>query len=501
MDMALFSVNLADLVFFCVFLIQILLAVLGFIFFVSGCDDLFIDICFVVWRLYRGIRPGGGRPSPSEQDLLRQPEKPIAVIIPAWDESDVIRPMLTNMLRTTDYGTVHIFVGTYPNDLETRGQVDLITAEFANVHQIVCGNPGPTCKADCLNWVYHGVARHERQHGIRFEIFVMDDCEDLVHPFALRLFNYMIPDFDMVQIPVFPLRRKWNDFVGGHYVDEFTEYHGKDIFVRRLLSGALPAAGVGCAFSRRALAAIAGDRDGELFNTGSLTEDYEFGLEVGRRGMRSTFVSHRLPPLSAYNGPWKPRDRADARIAVREYFPSTVRTAVKQKARWVIGIAFQGWSNLGWSGNLGMKYMLLRDRKTVITNQVCLFGYLIVLLILAFFTYSRLSPDAYNYPALVQRGSWLWTLLLFNVGFLLNRIWWRFYSVYRIYGWGQAFLAVPRQVCSNIVNGLATTRALFIFVRAAVLGRRIAWDKTAHVLPASVAAAEPLAAGMGSDSQ
>src|SRR6202000_1506768 len=98
--MSLFSepVTLVDLISLSVFITQILLALLGVVFFLSGCDDLFIDICFVVWKASRRFRNRDSR-GPSERDLLSRPEKPVAVFIPAWDESDVIRPMLSNIDR------------------------------------------------------------------------------------------------------------------------------------------------------------------------------------------------------------------------------------------------------------------------------------------------------------------------------------------------------------------------------------------------------------------
>jgi adsorption protein B len=474
---------LSDIVALVVFVTQVLLALFGLVFFVSGLDDLFIDCSYVISRLRRRIERRNSDCYLSEAELLRQPEQWIAIMVPAWDESDVIRPMLANTLKTIRYTNYHIFVGTYPNDAATMDEIQKVRVDFKNVHRIVCPNPGPTCKADCLNWVYQGIRSFEADRGIRFSIFLMDDCEDVVHPLCLKLFNRLIPEHDMIQLPVFPLERRWHEVVSGHYIDEFTEYHGKDIFVRQALSGAIPAAGVGCGFSRRALEAMAVRHRCELFNTASLTEDYEFGLGIGSLGMRSAFVNEKLPALTGDYGAWRPRGTPDSRIGVREYFPSTFRTAVKQKSRWVIGIALQGWSNLGWRGNPGMRYMLARDRKAIITNEVSLLGYFIVLFVVSLWTYTKLVPDAYHYPPLVEKGSWLWNILLFNVLFLFNRMWWRFYCVKRVYGWKQGFLALPRQVCSNVVNGFATNRALFIFFRALLLRKKIAWDKTAHVLP------------------
>src|SRR3954447_1486979 len=276
----------SDTLFSLVFLAQLLLCCFGFLFFTSGLDDFFIDCCYVVTSIAACFSRHGKTRTTKEQ-LLEKPQQPIAVMVPAWDESDVIRPMLTNILKTIAYENFHIFVGVYPNDSATQAEVERVRHDWKNVHRIVCANPGPTCKADCLNWVYQGIQRFEQESGIEFQAFLMEDCEDVVHPLSLHLFNALIPAYDMVQIPVFPLERSWRDFTSGHYIDEFCEYHGKDIFVRQRLTGCLPAAGVGCGFSRRAYHLLAELHDGELFNTGSLTEDYEIGLNVGRLGLES----------------------------------------------------------------------------------------------------------------------------------------------------------------------------------------------------------------------
>ena len=42
-------------------------------------------------------------------------------------------------------------------------------------------------------------------------------------------------------------------------MDEFAEWHAKDLVVRESVSGSVPSAGVGTCFSRRALLALVGD--------------------------------------------------------------------------------------------------------------------------------------------------------------------------------------------------------------------------------------------------
>ena len=40
-----------------------------------------------------------------------------------------------------------------------------------------------------------------------------------------------------IQLPVVPLVKRWNACVGGHYMDEFAEMHGKEVPVRALATG------------------------------------------------------------------------------------------------------------------------------------------------------------------------------------------------------------------------------------------------------------------------
>jgi len=96
---------------------------------------------------------------------------------------------------------------------------------------------------------------------------------------------------------------------------------------------------------------------------------------------------------------------------------------------------------------------------------------------------TSMSPDAYRYPPLVDRGSWLWYVMCVNAVFMLERLIVRSLCVHHVYGWRQALLALPRQVWSNVVNFGATSRAMRLWARHLWTGRPIAWDKTGHVFP------------------
>jgi len=308
----------------------------------------------------------------------------------------------------------------------------------------------------------------------------------VIHPLCYRLFNYLIPRKDMVQLPVLSLERQWHEFTGGHYLDEFAQLHYKDLVVRELLDRSLPAAGVGVAFSSRALAAVADAHHGEIFSTKSLTEDYDFGFRLKRLGMRQIFVKFEVERdvfrSAAESGTRRAR-RVRELVGVREYFPATLGSAIRQKSRWVVGVAMQGWSHLGWSSDWRTNYMLYRDRKSLITNLASVAGYVVVFVVLSVWVMQWLWPDAYRFPPIVQRGSTLWYMLLINFALLVLRVLQRAYCVWRLHGYRQAVLSIPRMAWANIVNFAATVRAMRLYLRYLHTGRAIAWDKTDHTYP------------------
>jgi adsorption protein B len=464
-----------------------LLAVVSVCFLISGCDDFFVDLYHLAQEIYGRlfVPPDPGLPLDPAR-LAEWPEQPIAVMIPAWDESDVIQRMLEANLARIEYRKLHIFVGTYPNDRRTQHAVDLVNQRYPNVHRLVCPRNGPTNKADCLNSIYQGIRLFEKEHGVRFEIFVMNDSEDVIHPLCFKLFNYLVPRLDMVQLPVIPLEVPWWHFTAGHYLDEFAENHGKDIVVRESLTGAIPAAGVGCAFSRRALEQAAAASHQELFSLDSLAEDYDFGMRLGSYGLKQAFVAvsvDRDGPRTAARRSSRVREY----IGIREYFPSSFKAAVRQKARWIVGISFQGWRRLGWRGGLSMKYALYRDRKGLVTNPAVALGYGVVIGIVTIWTVQWWEPEFYHFPAIVERGSWLWYVILMDTFFLCLRLIQRSRFVWQVHGPKQALLALPRQVWANIVNIAAVSRAFRLFGRSVMTGRKVAWDKTGHRFPSAAA--------------
>jgi len=303
--------------------------------------------------------------------------------------------------------------------------------------------------------------------GASFKAVVLHDAEDVVHSGELALFDRMIERFDLVQLPVVPLIEKKRG-VSAHYVDEFLESHGKELVVREALGAGLPSAGVGCAISREALGLLAGADDAP-FDRDSLTEDYEMGLRLHALGRRGAFV--RLPAGSGGKV-----------IATREHFPSNWRDAVRQKSRWMAGIALSGWDRLGWNGGIAERWMRLRDRQAPLAALLLVTAYLVMLAMPLLDTFGRLAghPVTLITPTLAM-------LMTIAACLLIWRLAMRFAFVARSYGVIEGLRAVPRVIVSNAIAILAAREALGRYARARRTGAS-EWGKTAHVFPEQVPA-------------
>jgi len=432
----------------------------------GGLDDLLLDLLYLLRKVWRDLTVYTRFPRMSARDL---PEPgaagPIAVFVPAWQESAVIGPMLRRCLSLWAKEDVRIFVGVYPNDPDTvRVVAGVAEGEGHNKIQLVThSRPGPTTKGDCLNQLWLALKAWEAKQGREALAIVLHDAEDVVHGDALRLIGLLSPRFALVQLPVLPLVSARSRWVSGHYVDEFSEAHAKSLLVREALGAALPSAGVGCAFNRTALGLIAQARGERPFDSISLTEDYELGLRIGEQGGRGILV--------------RMRDASGELIATREYFPDTFNAAVRQKARWMIGIALAGWDRLGWAGGWREGWMRLRDRRAALAALILAAAYLgfllsAVVVLVAWFTGTA-------QPSVSPILPWL---LVINFILLVWRLLVRMGFVWQAYGAVEALRSIPRTVVGNFIALFAAQRAVFTYVRH-LRGAPLGWDKTVHRFP------------------
>lgn len=161
-------------------------------------------------------------------------------------------------------------------------------------------------------------------------------------------------------------------------------------------------------------------------------------------------------------------------VATRACFPDTLTASVRQKARWLTGIALAGWDRLGWRGNMAQKWMLLQDRKSIFGMIVLASAYLSILLT-AILQVGE-AQGAFRrsaFPPLLVTMLWL------NLGLLMWRLTVRASFVAAIYGPNEALLSIPRSFISNIIAMMAARRACAKYI-GYCFGAPLTWDKTVH---------------------
>lgn len=438
-----------------------ILALLASVLLFSGVDDL-IPFFIFLWHVWtRRTEEDSKTREESSKD-----ERRIAIFVPCWKEEDVIESMVRHNLAAIRYRNYDFFLGAYPNDEGTTEVAAKLSLVFTNVHVAACPHPGPTSKADCLNWIYQRMRLFEQEHDAAFDTIVLHDAEDIIHPDALHIIHRERAAHAMVQVPVLPLATPFREFTHGVYCDEFAEYQTIDMRARQISGSFIPSNGVGTGFSRQVLDELARERNNLVFDPASLTEDYEIGVHIHQRGYSQFFA-----PLAK-------GERGFA--ATREYFPRKVHSAIRQRTRWVSGIALQCWENTGWSGSLCTRYWFWRDRKGLAANPLSMITNLLFTAGLADLGESVVQHRPWLFAVGNPKIAALCCLTLFLQCFRLGA---RMICVARIFGAGFA-LGVPlRTFHANFVNCCASLSAIARFVRAKLRREPLAWLKTDHAYP------------------
>ncbi|MGB3847438.1 MAG: glycosyl transferase family protein [Sphingopyxis sp.] len=424
-----------------------------------GLDDLFFDILWFVTRERR-------RPVTHLRDMAgaKRVTGPLAVFVPAWDEAAVLPAMIRRTLSAWAGEDFRLYIGCYPNDAATLFAVSPLVAADPRLRLVIGEVDGPTTKGDNLNRLWAAMGADERIEGFRFSAIVLHDAEDVVHRSELALYRAALARHAMVQIPVLPLLGHGRQWIAGHYADEFAEAHGKDLALRARLGAPLPSAGVGCALTRNAMALLSLKRGGLPFRPDSLTEDYELGILVGTHGLSAAFVAAV--------------DDAGDWIVSRGAFPAYFGAAIRQKARWIAGIALAGWDHLGWigpeEGSWIARWMLWRDRRAPLAAVVLLASY--AALVAGALAWSGHMLLGWRAPA---PGAMLQMLLAASATLLLWRLGLRGHFAARAYGWKQGLWAIPRAFVANLVAMAAARKAVVDYWRMRRSGA-VVWDKTRH---------------------
>ena len=444
---------------------------------VFGCslalfDDLFVDLLALL-----NNKKAEKFSSSQIEEMLKTPEQKIAILIANWQEHEIIERTVAGNINKIQYSNYEFIIGVYPNDLETLAAARRIEKRYPqHVTVVVNTMNGPTSKGQLLNQMVNYIAAHNADKPAdAFSLIVIQDSEDVIHRYSLKLMNFRALKFDYIQIPVFSLAIPLSKLTAGIYIDEFIESHTKELLVRDHYNAGLPSAGVGTAITWKTVEKLLQNQNGSFLNEKTLTEDYHLGLSCHDLNVKSNFACVYFETLDTVSG----KTQIEY-IATREYFPQKIKQSIRQKTRWALGISLQGFQERKWKskGFFG-KYFLWRDRKSLFTSPF----YVASVVFLAHFIYSIITFG--QYPSITSDFyNTLFTRMMWgNVLFSVFRILYRMHLVSKVYGLKVAILVPIRWILSSFINAASTFNACYQWVAGKVSGELPRWAKTDHIIP------------------
>ena len=115
--------------------------------------------------------------------------------------------MLESTCDRLDYTNYDVFIGTYPNDEPTQFEVARAAFDRPRIQSRGLPQPRPDQQGRLPELGRRsGTASRSARSGKRYEILVLQDAEDVVHPLALKVFNRFVPEYDLSAAPGHPVR-------------------------------------------------------------------------------------------------------------------------------------------------------------------------------------------------------------------------------------------------------------------------------------------------------
>ena len=111
-------------------------AVVATIILLSSLDDLFIDAWYWCREILRRFTVQRVHKPLTTAQLYAHDQQPIAIMVPAWHEYDVIASMIEDMVRVLDYRNYVVFVGTYQNDARTIDEVERMRRRYKQLRRV-----------------------------------------------------------------------------------------------------------------------------------------------------------------------------------------------------------------------------------------------------------------------------------------------------------------------------------------------------------------------------
>ncbi len=167
-------------------------------------------------------------------------------------------------------------------------------------------------------------------------------------------------------------------------------------------------------------------------------------------------------------------------VATREYFPRNFRAAVRQRTRWVTGIALQSWEFDTALETARQLYWFWRDRKGLISNMIA--PAMNILFVCGAATWTCAEATHHRW-ALARDMERFYPVYAIGLALLVLHASLRAVFSARIYGWRFACGVPLRIIVGNWINFFATTRAIWTYTATRIRRKPLHWAKTDHAYP------------------
>ena len=159
---------------------------------------------------------------------------------------------------------------------------------------------------------------------------------------------------------------------------------------------------------------------------------------------------------------------------------------MRQKTRWMTGIALAGWDRTGWARPHAFAdhWMRMRDRRAPLAVVVLAVAYAAVPVWGLSFAMHALLGEAFPFADAPRNPGTPLALMVFgaNAALLVWRLAIRMLFTGRSYGWREAVWSLPRFIVGNLVALVAAPRAILLYI-GMLRGAAPVWDKTRHEFP------------------
>ncbi len=221
-----------------------------------------------------------------------------------------------------------------------------------------------------------------------------------------------------------------------------------------------------------------------------MTEDYNTSLKIKNAGLKSIFLTQAIYRTVFKRQFWQKNPKAvivKEYVATRSLFPTEYTKAVRQKARWIMGITMQEWLESGWPGDWPTRYTLFHDRKSIVSHFINGCGYFVLFFWIFYEIWCDYHPE---YPSLQEHFNqfhWVWYMIIFCTFIMIERMLQRVIATFRIYGFIPGILSILRVPYGNLINLHALLRAYKLFIFKIQSKSKVKWEKTDHVFNTSQA--------------